>query len=226
VAAIAAPVQLVEVLALERFVAEEGFTLYGDHRSGNCYKAALILKLTGREFRWVEIDVLKAETRNPDFLEMNPNGKVPLLRLPNGSYLSESNAMLIYLASRTPYFPLDWYRRALVLQWLFFEQYSHEPYIAVSRFLLHFNHGMEVEPGRIRTLHERGRQALDVMEKVLSQQQFIAGEEYTVADIALYAYTHVAEDGGFDTSRWPGITAWLERVAGLPGHFDLKDLPV
>ena len=207
-------------------MADRELVLYGDHRSGNCYKVAWILRQTGRAYRWVETDVLKAETRNPEFLEMNPNGKVPLLQLRNGRYLAESNAMLIHIARGSEYMPRDHYFESLVYQWLFFEQYSHEPYIAVARFLLHFDHGLEVDPERIRMLHERGEQALGVMEEVLERQQFITGEQFTIADIALYAYTHVAEDGGFNTEHLPAVSAWMDRIRGIPGHFDMKDMPV
>jgi glutathione S-transferase len=204
----------------------EVFRLFGDRRSGNCYKVALMLELTGRDYRWVETDVIKGETRTDNFLNLNPNGKVPLLQLPDGSYLAESNAMLIHLAEDTPLLPGDGYQRALVFQWLFYEQYSHEPYVAVARFLLHFDHGQPVEPARLAMLHERGQQALGVMENVLARQPYFAGDQFTIADIALYAYTHVAGDGSFDLETFPAVRAWLERVAQQPGHFDLCDMPV
>ena len=201
-------------------------TLYGDHRSGNCYKVALIMKLTGLDYRWVETNVLTGETRTPEFLCMNPNGRVPLLRRPDGLYLAESNALLIHLAENTHLLPEDSYQRALVFQWLFFEQYSHEPFIAVARFLLHYDHGMELDPARIEMLHQRGQQALSVMDKVLSSQPFFAGDRFSIADIALYAYTHVARDGGFDPGSFNAVRAWLQRVAERPGHFDMEDLPL
>lgn len=200
------------------------YTVYGDRRSGNCYKVALILSLTERDYDWVETDVIKAETRSPEFLAKNPNGKVPLLELPDGRLLAESNAMLLHLAEGSGFLPEDAWYRALVYQWLFFEQYSHEPYIAVARFLLHYDHGIEVSDERLAMLKERGEQALDVMDGVLTEQAFIAGPEFTIADIALYAYTHVAGDGGFDTSGWPSVSRWLDRVSSSPGHFDLKDM--
>ena len=204
---------------------QDSYTLYGDHRSGNCYKPALMMSLAGIPFRWVETNVLMAETRTPEFLTLNPNGRVPLLQLPDGSLLSESNAMLMFLAQGTDCLPEDRYQNALVAQWLFFEQYSHEPYIAVARFLLHFDHGMEIDEDRMTMLHERGLQALAVMETALSENPFIAGDSFTIADIALYAYTHVAADGGFDTGAFKTVSKWLDRVAGLPGHFDLDDIP-
>ena len=148
--------------------ASNSHVLYGDHRSGNCYKVALALNLTDRQYQWREVDVLRGETRAAGFLQINPNGKVPLLRLPDGRYLAESNAMLIHLAENTPLLPTDAYTRAIVFQWLFFEQYSHEPYVAVARFMLHFDHGQVIDPGRIDTLHDRGNQALGVMDGELS----------------------------------------------------------
>ncbi len=205
---------------------DDFYTLYGDHRSGNCYKVVQILSHTGREFEWVETDVLKQETRSAAFLTDNPNGKVPLLKFSDGRCLAESNAMLIHLAEGTRYLPDDSYQRALVYQWLFFEQYSHEPYIAVLRFLLHFDHGLVPGAARIAMLKEKGEQALGVMDKVLSDQDFIAGDEYTIADIALFAYTHVAADGGFDIGNWPAVTAWLSRTSCISGHFDMLDMPL
>jgi len=202
------------------------YTIFGDHRSGNCYKVALMMHFSGNEYRWVETDVIKGQTRTEEFLSVNPNGKVPLLQLPDGSYLAESNAMLIYLAEETPFLPDDGLQRARVFQWLFFEQYSHEPYIAVARFLLHFDHGLPVDQERIATLHERGQQALGVMENVLTRQPYIAGDCYSIADIALYAYTHVASDGGFDLGHCQSVRNWLKRVKQQPGHFDMQDMPV
>lgn len=198
--------------------------LYGDHRSGNCYKAALMLSLTGRDYDWREVDVLAGESRTLEFLARNPNGRVPLLQLPDGRLLAESNAMLIHLAEGTDWLPQDAYERALVFQWLFFEQYSHEPYIAVARFLHHFDHGQELDPARMRMLEEKGYEALGVMEKVLTVQQFIAGSAISIADIALYAYSHVAADGGYDLSDFPMIQHWLQAIASQDGHFDLVEL--
>jgi len=206
-------------------LAQDSYTLFGDHRSGNCYKAALILKLTGRTFRWLETDILKQQSRTEEFLSINPNGRVPLLQLPGGEYLAESNAMLIHLSERSRYLPDDDYARAVVFQWLFFEQYSHEPYIAVSRFLRHFDHGLAIDPERMSMLHERGLQALNVMEQTLLIQPYLAGRQLTIADIALYAYTHVAGDSGFDTGSFPAVSGWLARVAQQDGHFDMKDMP-
>ena len=203
------------------------YTLYSMQSSGNCYKPRLLMHQLGLPFRLVETDAGKGETRTPAYLALNPNGKVPLLVLPGGRKLSESNAMLLYLAEGTRFLPDDRYQRALVHQWLFFEQYDHEPAIAVARSWL------TVYPDRIGKAtteqladwHKRGNKALSVMEQALKTSDWLAGDAYTVADIALYAYTHVAEDGGFDLSAFPAITAWLKRVAAEPGHVPMDWRP-
>ena len=199
------------------------FKLYGDSRSGNCYKAALILSLTGRTFEWIETDVMRRATRTPEFLAMNPNGRVPLLQLPDGQYLAESNAMLLYLSEGSQYLPGDAYERALVYQWLFFEQYSHEPFIAVARFIVKLA-GREIEEAaRLKILREKGHEALSVMETALVSHPFLAGDQFSVADIALFAYTHTAEDGGIDLSPWPAVRRWLGRVEAIPNFLSMED---
>jgi len=197
------------------------YRLYGDSRSGNCYKAALILRLANRPFEWVETDVMKRETRTEQFLAMNPNGRVPLLVLPDGRYLSESNAILIHIAKNSPWFPADDYERALVFQWLFFEQYSHEPYIAVARFIAALDKSADAQPERMAHLREHGNAALSVMEKRLAEAKFLAGTQFSIADIALYAYTHVAADGGFDLDRYPAVTQWISRVEAQAGFLSM-----
>ncbi len=160
---------------------------------------------------------MKQATRTPEFLAMNPNGKVPVLQLPKGQTMAESNAMLLYLAEGSPYLPTDAWQRALVYQWLFFEQYSHEPYIAVARFLVKLA-GREVEDAdRLKLLRKKGADALGVMEKALSSRLFIGSDRFSIADIALYAYTHTAEDGGVDLSPWSAVRQWLQRVESVPG---------
>ena len=199
------------------------FKLYGDSRSGNCYKAALILSLTGRTFEWIETDVMRRATRTPEFLAMNPNGRVPLLQLPDGQYLAESNAMLLYLSEGSQYLPGDAYERALVYQWLFFEQYSHEPFIAVARFIVKLA-GREIEEAaRLKILREKGHEALSVMETALVSRPFLAGDQFSVADIALFAYTHTAEDGGIDLSPWPAVRRWLGRVEAIPNFLSMEE---
>ncbi len=202
---------------------ETGYRLYGDSRSGNCYKAALTLRLTGRQFDWIETDIMAGESRTETFLAMNPNGRVPVIIFPDGRILSESNAILLHLSEGTQWLPAEPYERALVYQWLFFEQYSHEPYIAVLRFLIHFAKTANEQPDRVAALLKRGHQALAVMETRLAQQPFLAGRDFTVADIALYAYTHVAGDGGFDLEPYPSLRDWLERVSSQPGFVPMNE---
>ena len=203
------------------------YTLYSMQSSGNCYKPRLLMHQLGLPFRLVDIDPGKSETRTPEFLALNPNGRVPLLVLPDGRKLSESNAMLLFLAEGTPYLPADGYQRALVYQWLFFEQYDHEPTIAVARSWLKIqsNRVGKATPEQIADWHKRGNRALAVMEQALDKSDWLAGDTYSVADIALYAYTHVAEDGGFDLLAFPAIGAWLKRVAAEPRHIAIDWRP-
>lgn len=201
----------------------DAYTVYGDSRSGNCYKVALILSLTGRKYEWRETDVMSGATRSPEFLEMNPNGKVPVLRLTDGRHLAESNAILLHLSEGTKLLPEDAHQRALVYQWLFFEQYSHEPCIAVARFIIQFAGREAEEAERLVELRARGIEALGVMEKALGTSEFMVGNVFTVADIALYAYTHVADEGGFRISDFPQISKWLGRVESFPGFRSMQD---
>ena len=197
------------------------FTVYGMADSGNCYKVKLALEQLGRPYRWVEVDSTKGETRSREFLARNANGKVPTLQLEDGSHLPESNAILYYLAEGTPLLPADKLGRARALQWMFFEQYSHEPYIAVARFILRYLPPDSARRAELPRLVERGRQALAVMEQQLAKEPYFAGGRYSVADISLYAYTHCARDGGFDLQPFPQVRAWLERVRAQPGHVPL-----
>lgn len=197
--------------------------VYGDIKSGNCYKIKLLLSLLGTSHEWVHMDILQGATRSPAFLEMNPNGKIPLLELADGRCLSESNAILNFLAAGTPFLPEDRFELAKVQQWQFFEQYSHEPYIAVARYIARYL-GL---PGSRRAEYESkqagGHKALAVMESHLKQQPYFVGNSLTTADIALYAYTHVAGEGGFELADYPSVLAWLERVSrqnGFCGMFD------
>jgi glutathione S-transferase len=199
------------------------YKLYGDFRSGNCYKAAQMLHLVGKEFDWAETDILARATRTDEFLAMNPNGKVPVLQLPDGRVLSESNAMLLHLAEGTRWLPDDAYERALVYQWLFFEQYSHEPYIAVVRFIVSYAKSAGEQPERIEELRKKGYAALDVMENRLERRPFLAGDPFTIADIALYAYTHVAHEGGFEIEPFPAVRGWLDRVGEQPGMLAMRE---
>jgi glutathione S-transferase len=201
--------------AQERGVSE-AVTVYGMKASGNCYKVQLLLEQLGRPYAWVEVDSVNGATRTPGFLAMNPNGKVPLLELADGRLLPESNAILCYLADGSAYLPSDAWQRAQVLQWLFFEQYSHEPYVAVARFIARWLPAGHPRQAELPKLRERGHQALAVMEQALAKQDFLAPGGYSVADIALYAYTHEAEVGGISLDGYPGIRAWLARVEAQP----------
>jgi glutathione S-transferase len=193
-------------------------TLYDNLPSGNAYKVRLLLSLLGIPFRRVEKDILKGETRTPEFLAKNPNGRIPLVEFEDGRRLAESNAILYYFAQGTRFFPPERFAQAEVLQWMFFEQYSHEPYIAVARFWIHSLGKREEWADRLREKHERGYQALGVMEQHLGGRRFLSGEAPSVADLALYAYTHVADEGDFDLASYPRIRAWLAQVASLPGY--------
>jgi glutathione S-transferase len=184
--------------------------------SGNCYKVQLLLEQLQRPYRWIEVDSAHGATRTQEFLTKNANGKVPLLELGDGRRLSESNAILHFLADGTAYLPADAWSRAQVLQWMFFEQYSHEPYIAVARFICRWLPAEHARRADLPRLIERGAHALDVMEKHLSGREYFVGDGYTIADIALFAYTHCAVDGGFDLTAYPQICAWLARVQAQP----------
>lgn len=197
-------------------------TIYGMRASGNCYKLQLLLDQLGREYRWVDIDSAHGETRTPAYLAKNPNGKVPLLELEDGRRLAESNAIQCYLAEGTPLWPDDPWLRAQTLQWLFFEQYSHEPYIAVARFIKRFLPADHPRQAELPSLHERGARALAVMEQHLAEHEWFVGERYGIADIALYAYTHCAADGGFELQAFPHIRRWLARVQAQPGHSPMQ----
>lgn len=192
-------------------------TVYGMKASGNCYKVQLLLEILAKPYRWVEMNSAAGETRTAQYLAKNPNGKVPLLETETGQYLPESNAILCYLANNTNLFPGERWLQANVLQWLFFEQYSHEPYVAVARFIKKYlpdNHERHADLPR---LLDRGYQALSVMDKHLAQQDYLVDSGFTIADIALFAYTHDAAIGGFDLSRYPHIQSWLQRVRSQPG---------
>lgn len=197
------------------------YKVYGDVISGNCYKVKLILELLGQPYQWVPVDILKGETQSEAFLALNPNGKIPVLELEDGTTLWESNAILNFLAEGSDLLPTEPRLRTQVLQWQFFEQYSHEPYVAVARFIKRYQ-GMPAERAEeYQVCLVRGYKALRVMEQQLSRTPYLVGDTYSIADIALYAYTHVAEEGGFDLSGYPAIQAWMARVAAHPHHVSI-----
>jgi glutathione S-transferase len=192
--------------------------LYDFLPSGNGYKVRLLLHRLGLPFDLVELDIMKGETRTPAFLAKNPNGRIPALELEDGTVLAESGAILFYLADGTELLPESRLERAQVLQWMFFEQYSHEPYIAVARFIHEFLPEDSPRWGELPRLLKGGHAALGVMEEHLQGRSFFVAGRCTIADIALYAYTHVAHEGGFDLAAYPALRRWLGRVAEQPSH--------
>ncbi len=200
-------------------------TLYDNTGSGNGYKVRLLLTQLGLPFRRVEKSVTNGETRLPEYLRINPNGRIPAIVLDDGRKLAESNAILLYFAEGTPYLPSDKFARAQVNQWLFFEQYSHEPYIAVLRFWRHYLETLTpAQEIRVPELLEKGHAALKLMDDHLKGRRFLVGDSYSVADIALYAYTHAAHEGGFDLTPYVNLNAWLGRVRNVPGHIPIEQV--
>jgi glutathione S-transferase len=200
--------------------------IYGMADSGNCYKPRLLMAKLGRSFEHVEVSSHDGGTRSAAYVAKNPNAMVPLLELEDGRRLAESNAILLYLGEGTRFVPVDAYERGLAYQWLFFEQYSHEPYIAVRKAILTVpRRAAEATPEKLALTLERGNKALRVMEARLSETPYLAGKAISVADIALYAYTHEADKGGFDLGAYPAVSAWLARVEKDPGHVPIEWLP-
>ncbi len=191
--------------------------LYGARSSGNCWKAATILALTGHAFEWVHTDANAGDTRTASFLALNPLGKVPTLVLDDGTVLTESNAILLHFGEGTDWLPAPGLQRTRVHEWLFFEQYSHEPSIAVARNIIAWQRKKHLFGDRLDECARKGAEALAVMERRLARHDWLAGPAATVADLALFAYTHRADEGGFDLGRWPGVQSWVARVAALPG---------
>ena len=199
------------------------YKLYDFLPSGNGYKVRLLLNQLEIPFELIELNILKGETRTSEFLSKNPNGKIPVLEIAPNKFISESNAILFYLAQGTKYFPQDKYEQALVMQWLFFEQYSHEPNIATPRYWISVLQQPEKYREQIEQKQKLGYAALNVMEQHLKNRDFFVGNKYTIADIGLYAYTHVAEAGGFNLTKFPAILAWFDRVKSQPRHITITD---
>lgn len=197
--------------------------LYDYLPSGNSYKIRLLAAYLGLTYDWVNLDIIKGETQTPDFKDKNPAGQIPLLELDDGRHIAESGAILYFLAEGTPYFPASAFDQAKCLQWMFFEQYKHEPSIAVARFIRHY--AMEARQSELPALTTKGYAALDVMEAHLARRLYFVGSGPTIADIALYAYTHVAGEGGFDMGGYPNILAWLDRMSDHPQHIRITDIP-
>lgn len=198
--------------------------LHQMHISGNCYKVRLTAHHLGLPLTLKEYGLMDGATRKPEFLRLNPNGRVPLLEFEDGRTLPESGAIIYHLSEGSPLQPDNAWDRAQMMQWMFFEQYSHEPYIAVARFWLKFAKPEDLEARRhlVPEWHSKGKAALGVMEGHLKTHDWFAGNSYSLADIALFAYTHVAGDGGFDLADFPGISAWIERVKAAPGYIGLE----
>lgn len=197
------------------------YKLYEFFSSGNCYKIRLLLAQLHIPFQRIPVDILKGESRTPEFLTKNPNGRTPVLETEGGQFLAESNAILFYLSEGTNFLPTDSFEKAQVLQWLFFEQYSHEPYIATSRYWISILGKAEEYREALNQKRAGGEAALKVMEQHLTEHQYFVGERYTIADIALFAYTHVADEGGFDLSEFSAIQAWIKRVQAQPKHISI-----
>ena len=195
--------------------------LYNSAVSGNCYKVRLLAALLGLPLELRELSVVDRSNRAEVLGDLNPARRVPTLVLDDGRPLAESNAILWYLGEGSEYIPADRYERAQVLQWQFFEQYQHEPSIAVVRFLIAFSGEADKHEQRIKEQTANGYIALDAMERHLAGRGFLVGERYSLADISLYAYTHVAHEGNFDLEPYPAIRAWLDRVAARPGHIPI-----
>jgi len=202
------------------------YTLYSMQRSGNSYKVRLALEQLGMPYRQVEVDILKGESRTPEFLAKNPHGQVPLLEVAPGRYLAESNAILWHLVSGSPLRPEDRIDRAEALQWMFFEQHSIEPNVGAAYFWLTLvKGGRELKQHTLDDWMEEGYRSFDVMENHLEHHRYFAANRYSVADVALYAYTHLAHQCDYDLTAFPAIRDWLERVAAQPGHVPMNRQP-
>jgi glutathione S-transferase len=196
------------------------YKLYQYHSSGNCYKIRLLLHLLNIEYEIIEIDILQKASRTPEFLKINPNGRIPVLEH-QGRFLPESNAALWYLAKNTPYLSSDNFHEAQTLQWMFFEQYSHEPFIATSRYWISILKAADQYQQQLEQKQAGGYAALDVMEKHLGQQDFFVANRFSIADIALYAYTHVAAEGNFNLTNYQNIQQWCQRIESRPGYISI-----
>ncbi len=196
--------------------------IHGDRLSGNCYKVLLTAELLDLDYEWVPLDVVAGDTQQPAFLAKNPVGKMPLLELDDSRCLSESNAIVNFLAEGSALMPTDAFARAKVQQWQFYEQYSHEPFIAVARFIKRYLGMPEARRAEFEGKQAGGHRALAVMESALSASPFLIGNAATAADISLFGYTHVADEGGFELSGYPAVSAWIERIRALPGFVAME----
>lgn len=197
------------------------YKVYGDMLSGNCYKIKMLLTFLNIEHEWIHVDILNGETQTEAFKSINPNGKIPLLVINDGQVLAESNAILNYLAEGTEYLPRSKFERASVLQWQFFEQYSHEPYIAVARYINKYLGLPSDRMAEYESKQSGGHKALKVMEEHLTNKTYFVVNKISIADISLFAYTQVAHEGGFDLASYPNILAWIKRIQDLPGYIEM-----
>ncbi|WP_283104695.1 glutathione S-transferase family protein [Shewanella olleyana] len=196
-------------------------TVYGDEKSGNCYKIKLTLNLLNINYQWQNVDLMKGETKTAEFLAKSPQGKLPIIELADGRVLAESNAIIGYLAKDSMLIPNDEFDKALMYQWMFYEQYTHEPCIAVARFIQLYQNMPAERQSEYEALHAKGGQILTLLNEQLSDKPFVIGSQFTLADIALYAYTHVAHEGGFDLIHYPNINKWLEQVSKQKGYVSM-----
>lgn len=195
--------------------------IYGDLLSGNCYKVKLLCSILDIGHEWIPMSIVNGDCQSEEFLEKNPNGKIPLLELEDGRFLAESNAILFNIAYGSDLLPIDVFLRSKVFEWLFFEQYSHEPYIAVRRFIQKYQGMPESRQAEYDAKKAGGDKALGIMEQQLTRNEFLVGESLSIADICLYGYTHVADEGGFDLTAYPAIQTWLGRITETPGYIPM-----
>ena len=197
--------------------------IYGDLRSGNCFKIKLICNLLGIDHEWIPVDIMAGETREESFVALNPASQIPVCVSDGGDVLTESNAILYYLARDSDYWPRDLLEQTRVLEWQFFEQYSHEPNVAVARFIRVYQGMPEHRRDEYEARLKGGYRALDLMERQLAKQPWLVGDRCTLADISLFAYTHVAGEGGFDLEAYAAIRAWISSIETLPGFLPMPD---
>ncbi len=197
------------------------YTVFGDMLSGNCYKVKLIMQFLEIPHQWIHVDILAKETHTAEFQQMNPNTRIPVVELAKQTYLWESNAILNYFADGSTFLPQDRYERAKVLQWQFFEQYSHEPYIATARYINKYLGLPQEREAEYYSKQAGGHKALALMDRHLANNTFFLGTQPTIADISLYAYTHVADEGGFDLSGYPHIQRWFRAFETIPGYIKM-----
>jgi len=199
------------------------YIVYGDIQSGNCYKIKLLMQFLDIPHQWQHVNILQQETHTEAFKRMNPNTRIPVLDLGNGEYLWESNAILNFLADGSDWLPQDSLHKARVLQWQFFEQYSHEPFIATARYINKYLGMPKEREAEYQAKQAGGHRALAIMEQQLQQTAFLTGDTATIADISLFAYTQVAHEGGFDLSGYPALLRWLDAIRALPLYVDMND---